>query len=152
MHRLVLVGLCALVVVGCDAFLEDEVALPRCSGKRAVPIETKTVVEALRREGFSAEVQKRSELCSAPDTVAEVSNFEHAEEGALVGCGVREAPLRGKDLEIDLDAPPASPIFSGDKVLFWLANVECTLYPNGDDEEGQVERLTRAMETLEASL
>lgn len=65
-----------------------------------------------------------------------------------VGCGLRRGPIWGWQLDEDLDAPPASPIFSGEKAVFSFANVECTLYPEGERREEQIRNLQRAMRDL----
>jgi hypothetical protein len=63
-----------------------------------------------------------------------------------IGCGLRRGPIWGPTLESDLDAPPASPIFSGKKAEFKLANLECTIYPEGPRSGVQVRNLQRAMQ------
>jgi hypothetical protein len=153
MHKAVLLALCVLAVSGCDEIFVGEPELPRCSGGPASPLSAELVLQTLRGEGLSMGPEEASELCAIHDVVADFTNGEaNANREGFVGCTVRRAPLRGNTLRIDPDAAPASPIFSGDKADLWLANVECTIYPEGNDKAGQVARLRRAMEKLEARL
>jgi hypothetical protein len=163
MVRPIVLVICALAASGCSELLSDP-ELPKCPGGTAAPLTSAEVATALREEGFS--VYEDDEGCDgAEDKAIELTNIlfsgphenisEHAEIGATegyVGCGVGRKPLFGNQLDSDLDAPPASPFFSGDKAEFLLANIQCTIYPEGDDKAGQVERLRRALEKLEATL
>jgi hypothetical protein len=74
-----------------------------------------------------------------------------AKQGS-VHCAIYRESLFGRTLASDLDAPAASPIFSGDKAEFFLANVQCTIYPQGEAKAEQVARLQHVMEALEAQL
>ena len=65
-----------------------------------------------------------------------------------VFCGLRRAPIWGWTLKEDPNAPPASPIFFGDKATFFFANLECTLYPQGERRDQQVRNLQAAVREL----
>lgn len=54
-------------------------------------------------------------------------NDDDARDEGWVTCSVFRGPLPGRRLEADLDAEPDSPIFSGRKAEFRLANVDCRL-------------------------
>ena len=68
-------------------------------------------------------------------------------EGHVI-CGLRRGPIWGWKVDEDLDAPPASPIFSGDKATFSFANLDCTLYPQGDRSAEQVRNPQAAVREL----
>jgi hypothetical protein len=163
MPRPIFLVVCALMASGCSEVSSDP-QIPKCPGGAAAPLSSTEVATALREQGFS--VFEDDEGCAgAEDKVMDLTNIlfsgphenisEHAEIGATeghVGCGLGREPLFGNKLDSDLEAPAASPFFSGDKAEFLLANVQCTIYPEGDDKAGQVARLQRAMEALEATL
>jgi hypothetical protein len=149
----VLLALCVLAVSGCEEIVVGEPEPPRCSGGPASPLSAELVLQTLRDEGLTMGLEDESELCAIHDVVADFTNGEvNASREGFVGCAVRKEPLRSNTLRVDRDAPPASPIFSGDKAKLWLANVECTIYPEGNDKAGQIARLERALERLEARL
>jgi hypothetical protein len=152
-HKAVLLALCVLALSGCEEIFVGEPETPRCSGGSASPLSAEVVLQTLREEGLTMDSDEESELCAIADVVADFTNAgENASQEGFVGCTVRREPLRGNTLRVDLDAPPASPIFSGDKAKLWLANVECTIYPEGDNKAGQVARVQRALEKLETRL
>jgi hypothetical protein len=70
------------------------------------------------------------------------------ERQGTVFCGLRRGPIWGRKLEQDLDAPASSPIFSGEKATFSVENVECTVYPNGDETGRQVRNMAAAMKEI----
>jgi hypothetical protein len=70
------------------------------------------------------------------------------ERQGTVFCGLRRGPIWGRKLEQDLDAPASSPIFSGEKATFSVANVECTVYPDGDESGRQVRNMVSAMKEV----
>jgi hypothetical protein len=51
------------------------------------------------------------------------------ERQGTVFCGLRRGPIWGPKLESNLDAPPASPIFSGKKAEFKVANLGARSIP-----------------------
>lgn len=116
----------------------------------------------LRSAGFSVHKAERSDVCSASDIAEDITNIhfegkyentgEHddiSEREGHLGCVLRRNRGSRRDpVRIDTDAPAASPIFSGRKATFSFANLECTLYPDGDDPESQIERLRLAFERL----
>ena len=76
-----------------------------------------------------------------------VENESNERDGHLF-CGLRRAPIWGWNLSADVDAPPASPVFAGDKAEFSFANLECTLYPRGERGDEQIGRLQSAVREL----
>lgn len=147
-----------------DLFLGDDFEAPACSGGEARPLSIQVVARTLREHGFNVQPEGRSEICGgvgAEEVVADLTNvhfdgpYENIEshdevqrrEGMVI-CAIRRGPLWGNTLQKDLDAPAASPIFSGPKAVFFLANVECTIYPDEDRRQEQVGRLDRAMTRL----
>jgi hypothetical protein len=159
-----------LLLLGC-AEVPGADSIPACKGGKAEPISIKRVRATLRSHGFTAEPEEREAICGpgeGPEAVAVITNshfdgpfeniHQHAEiarrEGVVI-CAVRRSPLvrsRADTLQKDFDAPAASPIFNGKKAEFYLANVECTIYPEGDQSGQQVAALDAAMVELEASL
>jgi hypothetical protein len=135
-----------------------------CLGEATSPLTAAELTRTLRRHGFTVYPDPRDAICDTP--VAErmpvsVSNVffqgphenieahnEVTEREGHVSCGLRRGPIWGWKLEEDLEAPPASPIFSGDKAEFSFANLECTLYPDGEGGDDQVRRLQRAVQEL----
>jgi hypothetical protein len=135
-----------------------------CVGEKTRPLTATELRRTLRRHGFTVYRTPGDAICDAP--VAErmpvsVSNVlfegphenidrheEISEREGHVFCGLRRGPIWGWRLDEDLDAPPSSPIFSGDKATFSFANLECTLYPEGERAEIQVRNLQRAVREL----
>src|SRR5215210_1498371 len=142
LHRASL-SLLALVVLsagGCGDRVPATEPTESCTG-RAEPLGSDAVVRAFRKQGFSARTSTTSRDCGGFD-VADgdeapgfaVSNTDAAgrapgSEGTLY-CLLRQGPIWGPTLELDADAKPSSPIFTGKKAEASLANLECTLYPD----------------------
>jgi hypothetical protein len=169
MGRLASVGAIVLVALGCGCTgtVDDSVAdLPSqaCVGEPTRPLRASELTRALRRHGFTVFPVPGDAICEAP--VAEqkpvslgnvISEGPHdnydqrdeiTEREGHVFCGLRRGPIWGWKLDENLDAPPASPIFSGDKAEFYFANLECTLYPEGERRDRQVRDLQRAVGDL----
>jgi hypothetical protein len=156
MHRglpLVFVGL-ALALTACDEAAVVAVGEePKCSGAPASPLKTERVLEALEQEGIDAFPEERSSACVDDSVVASVTNVMLDEETPAgqgnVFCTVYRKRAYGNRLEEETDRGLLS---LGGETDFWLANLDCSVYPHGDDEDAQIARLRRAMEALEASL
>ena len=135
-----------------------------CAREPTAPLTAAELTRTLRANGFTVFPEPGVAICDVPATermpisVTNVlfegphENIDAHEEIAAreghVGCGLRRGPIWGWQLDEDLDAPPASPIFSGEKAVFSFANVECTLYPEGERREEQIRNLQRAMRDL----
>jgi hypothetical protein len=165
---------CPLLISGVVSLLGcadvPSAAIPSCEGGRAEPISTQRLRQTLRQHSFTVEPVGRDATCGAgdgPKTLAVLSNvrfdgpFENLDQSdeitereGMIICGVRSHPFPGQrnTLGKDLDAPPASPIFNGKKAEFFLANVECAVYPQGGRSGQQVANLDQAMSELEGSL
>jgi hypothetical protein len=122
------------------------------------------LIRTLRRHGFTVFRIPGDAICYTP--VAErmpvsvgnvISEGPHdnydrrdeiTEREGHVFCGLRRGPIWGWKLDENLDAPPASPAFSGDKAEFYFANLECKLYPEGERKDAQVRKLQRAIREL----
>ena len=172
----VAIALLIFLLPACDAFDEglSYEETPLCAGGEARPLSISSVSRALREQGFTVARARRSEFCGGPGreviprgkrVVADLTNIhfdgphenidqhdEVTDREGHVGCVVLRSDVWGRRLRADLDAPAASPIFSGDKAQFFLANVECTIYPSGDRKAEQVDNMHRVMRSLEASL
>ena len=152
-----------LLVSGCSwpfsrAAEEPE---PACAGEPTSPLTAAEVTEMLHKHSINVYPDPTRAICDprADDEDMPVSltnipsrNLDSqqpvtAREGHVF-CGLRRSPVWGWKLRQDLDAPPASPIFSGDKARFFFANLECTIYPEGARSRAQVARLARAVKEL----
>jgi hypothetical protein len=155
------------LVSGCFAPVDDaadDVPPQACVGEPTRPLTIAELMRALRRHGFTVYRIPGDAICDVP--VAERmpvrvgnvlfegpnDNYDRrdeiiAQEGHVF-CGLRRGPIWGWKLDENLAAPPASPIFSGDKAEFSFANLECTLYPEGARRDLQVRNLQRAVQDL----
>lgn len=68
-------------------------------------------------------------------------------EDFSVSCLLDEHAVYERRVRIDHDAKPDSPIFSGDKATFDLANLDCTVY-----DKHAVRPVERAFTTLERTI
>jgi hypothetical protein len=130
----------------------------QCTG-RAAPLESKAVVRAFRKHGFSVRSSTTSEDCKgflvtdandAPGFA--ISNTtgtggSPGDEGTLY-CLLRQGPIWGNELKFNGRAKPASPIFSGKKAQATFTNLECTLYPKGTNAGDRVGAFRQAMQEL----
>lgn len=166
--RLALGGLLAALCCGCVVLPEPPAAQVNrsCLDEPTRPLTAADATRTLRRRGFTVRRDRGDVVCDAPAgermPVSLTNIFfegphenigahdEVSEREGHVACGLRRAPIWGWKLDEDLEAPPASPIFSGDKATFSFANLECTLYPEGDRKEEQVRNLQRAVRELAA--
>jgi hypothetical protein len=150
---LLLVG-SALALASCDGAAVVAVdGLPECSGAAASPLMTKRVLEALREQGIDAFSEEKAGACVDDSVAASITNVVLDEDTPAgqgnVFCTVYRAPVFRGDLEEETDDGLLS---LGGETDFSLANVDCSVYPHGDDEDAQIARLRRAMQALEASL
>lgn|SRR5829696_1753050 len=158
-----------LVAVGCGCGGQvddsvDDLPSQACVSEPTRPLTASELMGTLRRHGFTVFRIPGDAICVAP--VAErmpvsVGNVlsegphenydrrdEITEREGHVFCGLRRGPIWGWKLDENLDAPPASPLFSGDKAEFNFANLECTLYPKGARKDVHVRNLQRAVRDL----
>jgi hypothetical protein len=131
---------------------------PACEGATG-PISPQAVEASLRASGFTVERLDRSSFCGGIETASEqivvhlsneqVGSYDerHETEGGL-DCFLRRIPIWGHELRKDFDAGPSSPVYTGEHAWFHLENVECTMYPGGEQPEEQVAKLDEAMEHL----
>jgi hypothetical protein len=160
-------ALAATLVSGCMGLglPDDDRASPTCPGGRTHPFAIADVARTLREQKFSVARDEGSALCSAPQVAAVLTNIhfdgpnenisnhdEISKREGHVSCAVERRSARGAKLRKDLHAPAASPIFSGRKARFWLANVDCVIYPEGRQTESNIRRLEVAMKQLARSL
>jgi len=126
-----------------------------CAGEQTRPISETILRSTLARHHITVRADPEAVICGtgdpAEDMPVELTNLDDeglAEAQGNVFCGLRRGPIWGSTLEKDLDAPASSPIFSGEKAEFSVANVECSVYPRGPESGKQVRNLERAMEEL----
>jgi hypothetical protein len=169
MGRLASVGGMLLVALGfgCTGMADDSVVEPpsqACVGEPTRPLTAAELTRALRRHGFTVFPIPGDAICEAavaermPVSVGNVisegphDNYDRRDEiterEGHVFCGLRLAPIWGWKLDENLNAPPASPVFSGDKVELYFANLECKLYPEGEWRDRQVRNLQGAVRDL----
>jgi hypothetical protein len=157
----------SILLCGCVG-VTDNITQPSqsCVGEPTEPITASELARSLKRHEFSVHPILGDAICDGPvsdrmpvslgnvhfegpheniDRHAEITRRE-----GHVFCGLRRGPIWGWRLDEDLNAPPASPIFSGDKATFSFANLECTLYPEGARRQEQVRNLQRAVRELSA--
>ena len=133
---------------------------PRCRPGPGRPLGVHLVGRVLRDHGFAVKREADVAICSAEDILVSLTNVSDDEVSAgrtvrrqgHLFCDVRRGAIYGRTLGRDRDATRASPVFSGRKAEFWIANVECSLYPEGPETEQQIDRLEGAMEALAATL
>jgi hypothetical protein len=154
-----------ILLCGCVG-MTDDITQPSqdCVGEPTEPLTASELAGSLRRHEFSVHPIPGDAICHGPvpDRMpVSLGNvlFEGPHENidrhdeitrreGHVFCGLRRRPIWGWTLDEDLNAPPASPIFSGDKTTFSFANLECTLYPEGARREVHVRNLQRAVREL----
>ena len=162
-----LTTLIAVLGCGCSASQPD-LSAPEssqaCIDEPTQPLTDTELTQALRRHGFTVYPIPGDAICElAPSERMPISvgnvlfdgpheNIDKHDEisgrEGHVSCGLRRAPIWGWKLDEDLDAPAASPIFSGDKATFKFANLECTIYPEGEQSDQQVRNLQGAVRDL----
>jgi hypothetical protein len=152
---------------GCMAQAEDgadDQSSQACLSEPTEPLTAAELTQALRRHGFTVFQIPGDAICDGPASdrmPVSVGNVlsegphdnydkrdEVTEREGHVFCGLRRGPIWGWQLHEDLDAPPASPAFSGDKAEFYFANLECKLYPRGERSDEQVRNLRGAVRDL----
>jgi hypothetical protein len=140
-----------------------------CADRLGRPLKAEDVVDAFAAEGFTMRSLPESFYCNTGNfgpglrsatLVAEVSNRRSvtqdeevvAREGWATCHISRGSSSWSSKLTAELNRGPDSPIFSGSKAVFDLANVACSLYPRGDDGDVQIARAHAAMRRLERQL
>jgi hypothetical protein len=147
-----------VVVAGC-ASVPGPASKPdtSCAGDPTRPISAKTLRRVLARHDITVRPYYDGVICGpflgSRDEQMPVELSNDRNEAAMkregtVFCGLRRGPIWGPKLESDLDAPASSPVFSGRVAEFKVANVECSVYPDGPQTEVQVGNLQRAMVAL----
>jgi hypothetical protein len=125
-----------------------------CAGEPTKPIAARTLKRVLARHDIHVRLYYEGVICGgsigSPEEEMPVQLSNDHDEAAMeregtVYCGLRRGPIWGGKLEQDLDAPASSPIFSGEKAEFSVANVECSIYPDGDGSGRQVRNMVAAM-------
>jgi hypothetical protein len=130
-----------------------------CHDQRGMPLKANDVIAAFRPEGSTMFSLPKSMYCNNEvGQVADVSNRRSvtADDAAVardgwITCGVYPGGTRAAReaaLSYKLDLPPDSPIFSGTKSHFSVANVSCALYPSGNKAR-QTAQVLRAMRRLD---
>jgi hypothetical protein len=164
-------ALVGLVLMADDHGFRGSPSASRASCQDAVgePLKAKHIVAAYRSEGFTMRSLEESFYCDPSNfgpigasavIVADVSNRRSvtqdedvvAREGWATCLVERGSRRFDPGLRADLDRGPDSPIFSGTKAVFGLANVTCSLYPQGDGGDEQIRRAHAAMRRLERQL
>jgi hypothetical protein len=128
-----------------------------CAGDPTRPITADMLKRVLARHGISVRLHYDGVICGGPigspeeEMPVELSNDQDEaamEREGTVFCGLRRGSIWGRKLEQDFDAPASSPIFSGEKAEFSVANVECSVYPSGDESGRQVRNMAAAMKEI----
>jgi hypothetical protein len=117
---------------------------PRCVGGSSTPITANALAKALAHQGLLLEAQKRSPFCGA-DGVTDLQKQGDANRG-LVACLVRRRPIYAHPKRLrrrDSSYP---------KTQFFMANVECTIYPHGNADLRRRASLQQALRELERQL
>lgn len=139
-----------------------------CNDQLGRPLKARDVVAAFRAEGFTMRSLPESFYCNTANfdransdrIIADVSNQRSVtmdedvvDREGWATCDVSVgSPDFSTELFVDLNRGPDSPIFSGTKAVFSVANVDCKLYPHGDRSEEQIARAHAAMKRLARQL
>jgi hypothetical protein len=129
-------------LVACSSSVSS--SQPRCVGGSSTPITANALAKALSHQGLVLEAQKRSPLCGASG-VTDLQKQGDANRG-LVACLVRRRPIYAHPKRLrrrDSSYP---------KTQFFLANVECTIYPHGNADLRRRASLEQALRELERQL
>jgi hypothetical protein len=156
--RVVLLA-CALLTAGCGGVPGPggSGVDTSCAGEPTRPITSAMLKRTLEQNGFTVRPDRESVICGGlgsadeemPVELTNSLDSEVADREGTVFCGLRRGPIWGAELEKDLDAPASSPIFSGEKAEFSVANVECSVYPKGPRSGAQVRSMERVMEEID---
>ena len=115
-----------------------------CVGGPTSPITIDALERALSHQGLDLEARERSALCGAGVGVADLEN---ADSGTgLTSCLVRRRPIYAHPKRLrkrDSSYP---------KTEFFLANVECSIYPQGDRDLQRRASLEHALRDLERQI
>jgi hypothetical protein len=135
--------LSVLLLAACS---ENSEPTAGCAGGHTEPLTVEDVTSSLARHGVVVESDESSALCSAAGLVADLVNSDSdARETGLTGCAVRKRPIYANPMKLREEA-------SEEKVRFFLANVECYVYPNGEPGEERVGQVRAALLELERRL
>jgi hypothetical protein len=128
-----------------------------CAGDPTRPVTAEVLKRVLAAHDITVRAHYDGVICGGAigsreeEMPVELSNDQDEaamERQGTVFCGLRRGPIWGGKLEQDLDAPASSPVFSGEKATFSVENVECTVYPNGDETGRQVRNMAAAMKEI----
>jgi hypothetical protein len=117
-----------------------------CVGGATSPIKIDALANALSHQGLDLEARKRSALCGIGVGVAYIENRDADADTGLMACLVRRRPIYAhpKRLKVRVSSYP--------KTEFFLANVECSIYPHGDRDLQRRASLEKALRELERQL
>ena len=119
---------------------------PLCVGGPTEPVTVDELTAALERRGVTLKEDNSSALCSARGLVADLVNSDSDREKAgVMGCAVRRKPIYADPSKLRKEVSP-------DKVEFFLANVECSVYPRGEIGLQRVIDVERALGELKGQL
>lgn len=163
-RMVVLSSMLVVLVGGCSDMTDAHEPSQACVEEPTRPLTAAELTRALRGHGFTVFPIPDDAICELPPSErmpVSLGNlfFEGPHENieqhdqimereGQVFCGLRRTPIWGMDVTEDLNAPPASPIFSGDKAEFKFANLECTIYPSGEQSDEQIRNLQRVVREL----
>jgi hypothetical protein len=111
---------------------------PRCPGGPTQPITSEELLSALSRQGLSLEAEEFSAICSARGIEADLVNDD---DRGVLGCSLRRRPIYAHPERLKKEV-------AVNKVYFRLANVECSIYPDqqNDQRVGALERTLRELQ------
>jgi hypothetical protein len=136
------VGLGGLTACGSGVISSGE----PCVGGTTSPITINALAKALSHQGLDLEAQKRSALCGAGVGVAHLESPDADANTGLMSCIVRRRPIYAHPKRLrkrDSSYP---------KTQFFLANVECSIYPHDDADSQRRASLEQALRELERQL
>jgi hypothetical protein len=133
---LLAVGLATAACGGHQAAKGDEIRL--CRTGEMHPLDVVQLRDALRARGFHPSIEPDEGICSASDVIAFLENG--GDDESVFGCAVRAAPLYGVTPVLSVDRSPG-------RERYVVANVECSIYPEGDTRSDP-KRFEQAMRRL----
>jgi hypothetical protein len=139
----------AFLISACSAGAPAGSGGPVCKNGRTAPLTKTKTVTALARHGIRLYSERRSELCGASDIYVDLTNIgTTSDEEGLIDCVLRASPLYPNVSRWVLSKDATA----GNKVEFYLANAECSIYPRGARGEEQGRNLEAALKELETDL
>jgi hypothetical protein len=157
MRAAVMSVLIVALAAACGAVASSAEEDDSCAGDPTRPVTGEVLKRVLAAHDITVRAHYDGVICGGAigsreeEMPVELSNDRDEaamERQGTVFCGLRRGPIWGRKLEQDLDAPASSPIFSGEKATFSVANVECTVYPVGDESGRQVRNMVSAMKEI----